>query len=249
MQVYNYPHLYEIAFSYRDIPGEMDFVEEVIRRYSLIPVKTILELASGNSPHVDEICRRGYKYLGLELNENMIDWSRRKIARHNLDASVLQGNMVDFTLSQSADCVVVFLCSLYVRNDEEFITHLRSVAQNTAAGGLYILDGVVSHFPECMGLETWDETSDGVTVHVGYDTSWADEKVGLMSGTLSLEVDDNGERRRVQHTEIRKIYSAAEFITKAESTGDWEYIDDFSDFCVSTKPHAEGRSIVVLRRR
>ena len=52
MEVYDNPKYYEIAFSFRDIPSEADFLDKVIARYSKIPVNTFLELASGNSPHL-----------------------------------------------------------------------------------------------------------------------------------------------------------------------------------------------------
>jgi short subunit dehydrogenase-like uncharacterized protein len=50
--IYSYPHYYEIAFSYRDIPGEVDVMEQAMAKYSKIPVKTVLELACGNGPHM-----------------------------------------------------------------------------------------------------------------------------------------------------------------------------------------------------
>ena len=62
--IYSFPHYYEIAFSYRDIPAEVDVMEEAIAKYSKIPVNTVLELACGNSPHMLELIDRG-TYYGL----------------------------------------------------------------------------------------------------------------------------------------------------------------------------------------
>ena len=55
MIVYDNPHYYEIAFAFRDISAEVDFLEQVIRQYSRVEVGTFLELASGNSPHMREL--------------------------------------------------------------------------------------------------------------------------------------------------------------------------------------------------
>ncbi|MCL6613731.1 MAG: hypothetical protein K6U03_03765 [Firmicutes bacterium] len=64
--LYKNPRYYEIAFSYRDILHEVDVLEECMRRYSLIPVENVLELGCGNSPHMEELLKRGYQYTGIE---------------------------------------------------------------------------------------------------------------------------------------------------------------------------------------
>src|SRR5579862_321561 len=148
MSLYDHPNYYEIAFSYRDIPSETDFIEEAIHRYSQIPVRTVLELASGTSPHLEQLCRRGYQYIGIDLNDHMIAFVRDKIARHGLAAAVLNMDMIDFTLPEHADCAVVFLGSFYITTDAEFMAHMTSVARAVRRGGLYILDAAVSYFPE-----------------------------------------------------------------------------------------------------
>ena len=79
MQVYDNPKYYEIAFSFRDIPKEVDFIEQIIAKESKIPVKSFLEIASGNSPHMKELCKRDYSYIGLELSKQMIEYSREII--------------------------------------------------------------------------------------------------------------------------------------------------------------------------
>src|SRR5439155_10294498 len=155
MSLYDYPVYYDISFSYRDIPAETEFIEEAIRRYSEIPVRTILELASGTSPHLEEMCRRGYEYTGVELNDQMIAFVRDRISRLSLAASVLKMDMIDFCRQEQADCAVVFLGSFYVTTDAELLTHLESVARAIRSGGLYILDAAISYFPEELQTQTW----------------------------------------------------------------------------------------------
>ena len=77
--VYNHPRYYEIAFNFRDIPAEVSLFEECIKRYSDIPVKSVLEMGCGNCPHLVEMVSRGYKYTGLDLNDKMLDYSRSLI--------------------------------------------------------------------------------------------------------------------------------------------------------------------------
>jgi len=119
MQVYNNLKYYEIAFSFRDISKEVDFIEQVIVKESRIPVKTFLEIASGNSPHMKELCKRGYGYIGLELSKQMIEYSREIIRKSVLPAEIIEGDMMKFSLPKPVDCALLFLGSFYIKSDEE----------------------------------------------------------------------------------------------------------------------------------
>jgi len=158
MKVYDNPKYYEIAFSFRNISDEVDFIEQLIKTHSKIPVKTVFELASGNSPHMQELCKRGYQYIGLELNDKMISYARDKITQYNLDAEIVRGDLRDFSLSSPVDCALLFLGSLCVKNDNELEKHLDALAKTLCIGGLYILDGAVKFYPEDVRKQSWDMT-------------------------------------------------------------------------------------------
>jgi hypothetical protein len=248
VRVYNYPRYYELAFSYRDIRTEVDFIETAIQRYSRIPVQTILELASGNSPHMEELSRRGYSYVGLELNEAMIAYARSRISHLKTSADVVKGDMSNFSLTAPFDCALVFLGSFYIRADKELENHLKCVAMTLRAGGLYILDAAVSYFPEDMRKQTWEESSGGVTVHVTYDPQWMNREERLMKAKLKLDIEEFGKTRSIEHSEIRKIYSIGEFRKVLERTERWQLVHSCSDFDIQIAPKATRRNITILRR-
>ena len=249
MEVYDNPKYYEIAFSFRDINAEVDFIEKLIVKYSKIPVKTFLELASGNSPHIAELCKRGYGYIGIESNAEMVGYANSKIKENNFPAEIIKGDMIDFSIKEPADCALVFLGSLYVKSDEELKKHLDSVARAIKSGGLYVLDGVASFYPEDVHTQSWEEKRGDIEITVTYKAEWIDEKEKLLSGTITLDVNDNGAIKRIEHSEIRKIYTAEEFISKAQETGFWENAGAFGDFDIESPPKEKSRNILVLRRK
>jgi hypothetical protein len=249
MQVYDNPKYYEIAFSFRDIPKEVDFIEQVVKNESRITVKTFLEIASGNSPHMKELCKRGYGYIGLELSKQMIEYSREIISKSTLSAEIIEGDMMKFSLSQPVDCALLFLGSFYIKNDEELHSHLDSVADAVRVGGLYILDGAVSFYPGDIRKQSWEMTHGDIKIVTTYDPKWIDKALNISRAKITLNVDDNGEKKKMEHLELRKIYSIDEFITKAQETGKWEYVSSFSNFDITKKPHKKGRNVVVLRRK
>jgi SAM-dependent methyltransferase len=248
-KVYDNPEYYEIAFSYRDIPLEVDFLEKLIKKHSKIPVKTFFELASGNSPHMEELCRRGYKYIGLEINSEMADYAENKIKKADLNAEIIQGDMVQFDLTESADCAMVFLGSLYVKSDEELKKHLNSLASALKSGGIYIIDGVVSFYAEDVHAQTWQTEKNNIKIAIIYKAEWLDEKQSLLEGKITLDIQDGDKKKQVEHTEIRKVYTADEFVSLAEKTGFWEHVGSFSDFDIDKLPQKKARNILVLRRK
>jgi hypothetical protein len=249
MDVYDNPKYYEIAFSFRDIPKEVDFIEQVIAKESKIPVKTFLEIASGNSPHMQELCSRGYGYIGLELSKPMVTYSRDKIKRLGLNAEIVEGDMIKFSIHRLADCTLLFLGSLYIKGDDELLNHLNSVAKTLNSGGLYILDGAVTFFPEDVHTQSWEMEEGGIKVTTTYKVESTDVDTRILKAKIILDIDDAGEKKIIEHLEIRKIYSADEFISRATQSGQWEYIDAFSNFNIANKPQKRQRNSIVLRRK
>lgn len=166
---YSHPKYYEIAFGFRgDCKSETDFFEECMRRHSTIPVKRVLEIASGPSPHLKELARRGYEYIGVDLNPAMLDYAREKAKSIGAPATFLEADMRDFRLDVPADFAYVTLGSLYVESTEALLSHFHSVAASLRSGGLYVLHWCIE-FVWDRGLNQryeWTEQQDGVTVSV-----------------------------------------------------------------------------------
>lgn len=249
MNVYDDPKYYDIAFSFRNILEEANFIEECIAKYSRTPVKTFLELASGNSPHIEELSSRGYGYVGLELNSEMIRYAQQKIESLGCPAEIVRADMRQFSLPASVDCALVFLGSLYVANDEELGEHLISVARALRSGGLYILESVVEFYPEDVHTQTWNMERGTTKVSTTYEVTWLNREEKILSGKIILDIDDAGTQKRIEHSEIRKIYSVKTFIERAEQTHQWEYVAACSDFDLDQPPREGARNILVLRRR
>src|SRR3989338_11572606 len=96
MYLYKNPKYYEIAFSFRNISNEVDFFEKAIKKFYKIKVRKVFELASGNSPYLEEWHKRGYEYFGLDLNKEMLDFVEARAKEKGIKVKLFKGNMVDF---------------------------------------------------------------------------------------------------------------------------------------------------------
>jgi len=222
--LYDNPKYYEIAFSFRDIPAEVDVFEECLKRFSLIPVKSVLELGCGNSPHMEELIKRGYQYNGLDLSPAMLDYSREKALRIGAESNLIHADMIDFSLDTKVDFVYVLLGSLYVKSTSELLTHFNSVAQVLKKGGLYLLDWCIQYDPLSEGGDSWEIERDGIKVKTTVSWKAINRVEQTFEETITLEVNDHGEKQSLIGKEIKRAIYPQEFLCFVLSFKHFEFV-------------------------
>ncbi len=212
-EVYDYPLYYEIAFSFRDTATEVDVIEECIQRYSKIPVKTVLELGCGNCPHAPALCGRGYRYVGIDISPQMIEYSRIKTETFRDRLELFCADMNCFDLDDPVDFVFIQVGSLFVANDVDIQTHFDSVASALRPGGLYFLDGCITFGEELLDSEgvTWELERDDVRVKTNVTWKPINRAQQLFDERHTLEVDDHGKKLHIEGTELRRAIYPQEF--------------------------------------
>jgi SAM-dependent methyltransferase len=253
---YDYPQYYEIAFSFRDIPHEVDVMEECIRRHSLASGKRVLELASGPSPHMIELFRRGYHYTGIDINENMLEYVRAKAKTASVYPDLRNASMIDFSLDVKVDFAFVMLGSLYVTNTSEMNRHFISVANALTTGGLYLLDWCVNFDLTKVysdNGEEWETSLGGITVKTKVKMRPVDFVQQLFEENLIMEVDDNGDRQVISSRYPKKLIFPQEFLFFINQRQDFELMGWWNDWDLS-KPLESvckeiARPIILLRKK
>jgi hypothetical protein len=249
MNAYKYPQYYDLAFSYRDIKVEVDFLDAIIQKFSLIPVVKMLELASGNSPYLPELVRRNYSYTGLDLNQEMIDYAATSSTNLEGDIQFTAQDMNDFHLTYKVDLVYVLLGSFYAKSNKECLQHFDRVADSLNQGGLYMLDEVVFFNLFDDRPSQWTMEENGVEVKVTYKPEIVDPTLQTHNEYLLFDVNDRGRRRRIESRVLHKFYFPQEFLSLVEQNGKFEFIGWFDDFNIERPATATGRQIVVLRKK
>jgi SAM-dependent methyltransferase len=234
-KLYDHPEYYEIAFSFRDIPAEVDLFVECFKRFSHIPVKSVLELGCGNSPHMEELIRRGYQYNGLDLSRAMLEHSVEKAKRMGAEVNLIQADMNDFSLNKKVDFVYVLLGSLSVRNTMELSRHYDCVANALEKGGLYLLDWCVQFNPPWAteGGTSWEMERNGVKVKT--NVSW--ELINRVEQTfreiITLEVDDHGKSLSLIDRDVKRAIFPQEFLCFISNSEHFEFVDWWNNWDLS----------------
>lgn len=225
-ELYDHPKYYEIAFSFRDIPAEVSVFEECFRRFSEIPVKSVLELGCGNGPHLEELIKRGYRYSGLDLSEAMLAYSKEKALRIGAEVDLIHANMLDFSLDTKVDFVYVLLGSLCAKNTSELMTHFDSVAEVLKKGGLYLLDWCIEFDPPRLGESgvSWEIEREGIRVKTTVSWKALSRVEQTFEETIVLEVDDHGEKLNISGTDIKRAIYPQEFLFFISSHKHFEFV-------------------------
>ncbi|MFH1893860.1 MAG: class I SAM-dependent methyltransferase [Candidatus Zixiibacteriota bacterium] len=251
--VYDNPKYYEIAFDFRDIAAEVDLFERCFRRYSRIPVKSVLELGCGNSPHMVEFAKRGYQYNGIDSNENMLAYSRQKASYARISASMINADMIEFSTDRRHDFIYVMLGSLAVKNTQDIVNHFKSIAGELYIGGLYLLDWCVQFDPpwELQTKHTWEMERDGIVVRTTHSCELISLVEQTFYETLRLDVNDNGERLSLVDKTVRRAIFPQEFLRFIECHEHFEFVGWWNNWDLSQpleRTNKIDRPIVLVRR-
>lgn len=249
--VYDNPKYYEIAFSYRDFSYEVSVFEECIRRYSQAPVSRVLEICCGHAPHMEELVRRGYRYVGLDRSETMLARATERANRLGGRAEFVRADLTCFALTAPAEFAFVALASLYVTNTDELRTHFRAMAGALRPGALYVMEWCVDFDPMVDVVDSWKVERNGIVVAASYWSRSVNRIEQLYEDTLHLEIDDHGKHLTLEDTSLRRRIFPQEFLAFVRDCTDFEFIGWWNDWDLGqplTGVHGVDRPITVLRR-
>ncbi len=71
---YQYPELYELAFSWRDYSNAVDFISEAAALAGLTEIRSMVELGCGPGQYCREFARRGVTAYGVDSSPEMALW-------------------------------------------------------------------------------------------------------------------------------------------------------------------------------
>ena len=247
--LYDYPKYYEAAFSFRDIAAETAFMAQAIDRYSAVPVERVLEIACGPAPHAGELIRRGYRYVGMDINRAMLNYAGTAWKHVSPRPVLFEADMVRFDSPEPADFAFVMLGSLYLNSIEEMQSHFDSIASALKPGGLYFLDCCIQ-FSDLMvpvHASRVHTTAKEISVESAFDIRLLDPARQIYEETWRVNIDDRGEHHRFEMVERNKAIFPQEFLLFINQRTDFDFVGWWQDWdfnlpittgCAPTRPFA-----------
>lgn len=255
---YDTPLYYDIVFD-ADTGQEGGFLESVMREYSVrgkAESWRVLEPACGSGRLMAEMARRGHDVSGFDLNENMLDYARERLARGGLEALLWRDRMEEFKVPDRcrfdlAHCLVSTF--KYVPDGDGAVSHLRRVAASLRSGGLYVLGLHLTDYgrrgPE---HERWVGERDGIRVVCNTHTLPADRRARTEAMRTRLRITRGGRTWTQETRWLFRTYNAGEVKALLRSVPEFTLVacHDFRCEMSETRSLDDSYSdvILILRR-
>lgn len=132
-----YLYFYEDTLREEDTPSQVSFA---LRALGASKGDKILDLGCGHGRHANELARRGYEVLGIDLVPGFLDRARAEAEREGLSATYVHGDVRGLGLTSVFDHAVCLFDAFGFLDDEGNEAYLRSAHAAIKPGGALLLD-------------------------------------------------------------------------------------------------------------
>src|SRR5271166_3754577 len=141
--IYEFPDIFRVVHMERpgEIAEEVSFLKAVWARHLRRPVRRVLDVACGNSPHGQLLAAQRIAVTGIDRSPAMIAAGRREA--RGLDNLTFHRRKIErFSLPQGGFDAAFFMSETFpvMVENAAVISHLRCVARVVRRGGLYCID-------------------------------------------------------------------------------------------------------------
>jgi Methyltransferase domain len=198
-RVYDVAEAYALAFSYRDIPAEVDALLGWASLLTARPMASVLELAAGPAEHAREFAGRGLRATALDLSHAMTDYASAQAELIGVPLRVVTADMCDFAIEERFDLAIMMVDSIaHVLDTASLDAHFRCVAAHLNDSGCYIIEA--SHPNDSLGGQAltqtaWTQTGEGESVSMrwGEPGDTTDPNSGVTSVTVTITHHEDGQ--------------------------------------------------------
>ena len=251
-QIYKQAKYYELAFSFVDAKKQVNLFEKFIKKYSKVKVKNVFDVACGPALQLRELSKRGYGSTGIDCNSGMVNYLKKISLAEGLKIDVVKADMNKFNLKKKIDFAYIMMGSIiYVKNNNLFLSHLNSMANSLKAGGLYLIENLAMNWsdPAFLKSQSWTMRKDNIKVKTIYKLTPKDALKQIVTQTFTLEVDDNGAKRKYIDQVDLKIIFPEEFKLLIEKNGKFEFLGFYERESVKKLKKISPNNIILLRRK
>jgi SAM-dependent methyltransferase len=137
--LYDHPRIYDLLFG-SDWKAEFDFLLAAFDKFPGRRVRSVFEPACGTGRLLFKLAQKGYAVSGNDLNAKAVRFCNQRLIRHGFGPTAFVGDMSCFSLPAKVDAAFNLINSFrHLHSEAAALAHLRSMADNLAPGGLYVL--------------------------------------------------------------------------------------------------------------
>lgn len=254
-QLYQQAIYYDIALR-RDVEDDVDFMMAAYRRHTGARLNSVLDIACGPGYHARAFARRGLRATGLDLRPEMVRFARDQALAEGLQVTWLAADMRRFRLDRPVDmaiCVFDGIDALLTNDD--VIQHLRAVAANLTANGLYLLEQTHPRYSSFQnyGQFRYAGQDNGTGVEILWATNHPsfDPVTGVAQVEIEMRVSENGHLKVIRDSAQERLLMPQEMRLLAERSAVLRPVGWYGDFDLNQpldNSPASSRMVTLLQK-
>jgi SAM-dependent methyltransferase len=236
-KTYTMPELYDIAFDFRDVPRQVDFLLELASEYAGRKIASAIELGCGPAYHTREMARRSLVSDGLDLEPNMVAYTRGLVKTEGLSCEIIEGNMCTFRSGKKYDLVYCLMATFsHLQTNKDIVDNLNCAAEMLTDGGIYIIS--TAHPRDFYGDDkpttknTWTMTRGDISVETdwGGDNQQFDPLTELDDIVVSFTATTPEGTTQYDFPGTYRRCSIMTFEALVDLSGRFEIVDAYGEF-------------------
>jgi len=258
-EFYRHAEAYDIAFSFRNVPSECDFLEWCFKQHATAKVqdeRRYLDICAGPSPHGIELAKRGWHCVAVDLSREMREYALRKAGREQVHLEYIVGDIRDFDIPRQAALAGCYIDSLtHLTANEDVVRHFQAVRANMLSGGLYIIELAHPRYvfpatePNIWTVQSGDQE---VEMLYGLPDDFYDTVTQVWELTSRLTVRKN---KRIVETLERMVkhrfYMCQELKALIDLSGVFDFYTFYSELALPPEPlvhSSKGNHMIAVLR-
>ena len=136
----SYGQYYDWLYQDKDYAKECDFIETIFNEFINSKITDLLDLGCGTGGHAFELVKRGYRVVGVDRSESMLEVGRSKLQKTNIqNLSFIHNEIGSLNLNTTFDAVIaMFAVMSYMTSNDELLAALNSTRSHLKQGGCLI---------------------------------------------------------------------------------------------------------------
>jgi len=241
-KTYTMPEIYDIAFDFRDVPKQVDFLLDIAGQYAGRKIGSAMQMACGPAYHAREMARRGLASDGLDLEPNMAAYTRELVRDEELVCEIHEGDMRFYRPGRKYDLVYCLMASFaQLQTNQDILDNFSCAADMLTDGGIYIIS--TAHPRDFYGDEkksvetSWSMTRGDITVETnwGGDDQQFDPLTEIDDIIVSYTVTTPDGTTQYDFPDRYRRCSMMTFLALIRLSGRFEIVDMYGDFSRKVK--------------
>jgi len=137
----SYAQYYDLFYRKKDYPGEVDYVDAIIKKYATNDALTILDLGCGTGGHAVLLAQKGYHVTGVDRSDTMLALADENKRQKGVAVELQKGDICTIDLHKRFDVVIAMFAVMgYQTTNKALESAFCNAAKHLNSDGLLIFD-------------------------------------------------------------------------------------------------------------